>query len=145
MHFSKNTFISVVSIITSITLFFFLLLGVLSFSMAMEHQMQSGDCVFMIGESGLCAMNGQYHISLWKMLFNAIPSPQLFIIVSFAYFFSSITSFLEYVARFSKYMKLKWRIQSLKNSLLKLFSPLEQLLSRGILHPKLYAKVRVKA
>ncbi|MBI2464428.1 hypothetical protein HYV57_05725 [Candidatus Peregrinibacteria bacterium] len=131
--------------VSAFVLSFFLLFGILSVNMAMDSEMHSGDCPFMLNESSLCTMNGQAHVAFWKSIFNAAFSVQILLIVMFVYFLRPFISFSEYILRFSRNMNLKWRLQALINSLLNLFSPIAKLLSQGILHPKLYAVAPVKA
>lgn len=122
-----------------ITLFALSSLGTvgLNLSMDMENN-QMSNCLFMPQDSGQCQMSISDHLTKWQGMFLSVLDSSLILILFTLLSLGLIFSVIRYSSIDPPDVYLVERLKK-ENSRLKLFDYLQQAMSRGILHAKVYA------
>ncbi|OGJ43450.1 hypothetical protein A2974_02490 [Candidatus Peregrinibacteria bacterium RIFCSPLOWO2_01_FULL_48_20] len=107
------------------------------FAMNMDEHGNMADCPYTENGSSMCAMTGLEHLAQWKMNFVAMTQGQNILLLStfISGFFVWLGFSFKEVLSLER-VKLRWRERT--NDVLKSVDTLLALLSRGILHPKVY-------
>jgi hypothetical protein len=97
------------------------------------HMGQNGGCVFSVGGGDMCEMNMVEHITEWKSVFLAITQTVLLAMISvfcIAYLCRKLLKLLNILREKDLYYPTIFRYVRVRINLL---------LSRGIIHPKLFS------
>jgi hypothetical protein len=127
-------------IMTSILFVFFLgamFFSLFHMSMGMDMSQGMSDCPFMSHEEVICPMNLIDHIDAWKSTFLSVVSAftVLFVAIGAAVLIPSIAPNLLLKIQFALPAVRKWLHAKIYTFSYRL---LQELFSKGILHPKLY-------
>lgn len=127
---------NIIKFILVIAVFWVLLFGLFQMDMNMDTMSGQTNCPFASHSMSICQMNPLEHIKEWQSMFTMLPAENLlsFIFVLFALL--AISKF----PHWDKLLKLKPSHLFLYNNALyqRIFNPLQEAYSRGILNPKLF-------
>ncbi len=137
--FSNSLFHKVVKVPIILYTFFVLLFGMSQMNMDMNSMDGKANCPLGGHSVAICQMNPMEHIQEWQIMFTMLPAQNI-IIIFFGLFVFLAMSKLRFWNRFpipglSFSTPIK---QSLILNNFKIFSPLQEALSQGVLNPKLF-------
>jgi len=108
----------------------------LTYGMPMDSSGQMSNCPFL-GVTALCKMNPMEHMAAWQNMFAAVPSktaPELAALLLLALF---VVAFLKDIWNSKKLELVPVFSQRFREKTFVVSSPLQELFSSGILHPKI--------
>lgn len=127
-------------IVMILTLAAFLAVGIFgishAFGMEMDKEGKMGGCLF-IQEASICNMNTLEHITAWQSMLTSLPNTVNLLILFLGLVLVSFLR-LRFQPNAPDNLLFAWKRYSLDSNSQSIHNPLQELFSRGILHPKLY-------
>ena len=124
-----------------VAVFALVVLFALNMDMRMDVHNSMSDCRFMNSGSTICQMSFAEHLSHWQQTFIATAPPHNAPLLGLTVLFAGI-ALSSLFLNFQKYAleshTVQRRLWGERNSLSKLFDPIVQALSEGILNPRIY-------
>jgi hypothetical protein len=103
----------------------------------MDMSMGMTDCPFMSHDEVICPMNLADHIGAWKSVFLAV-APTITLFLAAAGLLATAVTVAPNVLRISKRILCKQYCYPPERTYTFSYRPLQELFSKGILHPKLF-------
>lgn len=111
----------------------------MDFGMMMNQDGSMGDCPFNQNGS-LCTMNFQEHMSLWKVMFAALPQKINILGLIFLALLSFIvvSVFKNLLLKHSKLLFSNYRLYTKQYSYIALIDPVKRAIYQGLITPKIF-------
>ena len=136
---ANKKFLKILFALTAISFLWFATFGLFNHISEMKPDMAGGSGCLFNGQTEVCAMNFLEHIALWQGMFTILPqNTGLLDLLILAFVLIAVVAFWNPLTEFSELVASRWRLYIKQNPQIRLFNPLIEEFSQGILNPKIY-------